>query len=216
MESSISVVGVASPYAWDIVESARRRGIEVHCVDNFGDADPLLPNLSGLNSQTDRSIPFVIGLSSAAGRANAAMAAFTEGFGNPVALVDPSCSVASTSTVRHGAYINAGSVVASNTVIGCHANINRSSSIGHDNQIGFASSIAPGAVLTGGISVEATATVGAGAIILPRIVVGRGAIVGAGAVVTKDVPEYAVVVGSPARIIQILPRLEGPRTCPHC
>ena len=154
MESSISVVGVASPYAWDIVESARRRGIEVHCVDNFGDADPMLPNLSGLNSQTDRSIPFVIGLSSAAGRANAAMAAFTEGFGNPVALVDPSCSVASTSTVRHGAYINAGSVVASNTVIGCHANINRSSSIGHDNQIGFASSIAPGAVLTGGAATE--------------------------------------------------------------
>ncbi len=42
-------------------------------------------------------------------------------------------------------------------------------------------------------------TLGAGSITLPGITVGRWAMVGAGAIVTHDVPDYAQVVGSPAR-----------------
>ena len=42
------------------------------------------------------------------------------------------------------------------------------------------------------------------AMILPGVCVGRHAIVGAGAVVTKDVPDYAVAVGNPARVIKWL------------
>lgn len=55
-----------------------------------------------------------------------------------------------------------------------------------------------------GITVRCGASVGAGAVLLPGITVGRGAMVGAGAVVTGDVPDLAVVVGNPARIVRIL------------
>lgn len=48
--------------------------------------------------------------------------------------------------------------------------------------------------------ISRNASIGAGAVILPGVKVGIGAMVGAGAVVTKSVPSYAVVVGSPARI----------------
>ena len=49
-------------------------------------------------------------------------------------------------------------------------------------------------------TVKKGATVGGGAVLLPGITVGQGAMVGAGAVVTKSVPPYAIVAGSPARI----------------
>lgn len=48
------------------------------------------------------------------------------------------------------------------------------------------------------------ASIGGGATILPGITIGRHAMVGAGAVVTRPVPERAVVVGNPARIVRYL------------
>ena len=44
--------------------------------------------------------------------------------------------------------------------------------------------------------------VGHGAFILPGVKIGNGAVVAAQSVVTKDVPAYAVVAGSPARILR--------------
>lgn len=44
--------------------------------------------------------------------------------------------------------------------------------------------------------------IGASSIILPGVTIGNGAVVAAGSVVTKDVPEYAVVAGNPARIMK--------------
>lgn len=54
--------------------------------------------------------------------------------------------------------------------------------------------------------VEATrvkrgAAIGTHATIMCGITIGEGALVGAGAVVTKDVPDYAIVAGVPARVI---------------
>ena len=49
--------------------------------------------------------------------------------------------------------------------------------------------------------VEQGASIGSGATILAGVTIGTHALVGAGAVVTRDVPPYAVVVGTPARVI---------------
>ena len=51
------------------------------------------------------------------------------------------------------------------------------------------------------VVIEDDVWIGARVIFLPGVRVGRGAIVGAGAVVTKDVPDYALVVGNPARVV---------------
>lgn len=44
--------------------------------------------------------------------------------------------------------------------------------------------------------------IGMRSIIMPGVKIGNGAVIGAGAVVTKDVPDYAVVGGIPARVIR--------------
>jgi acetyltransferase-like isoleucine patch superfamily enzyme len=46
--------------------------------------------------------------------------------------------------------------------------------------------------------------IGANAVILPGVTIGRHVVVAAGAVVTKDVPDYSLVAGVPAKEIKKL------------
>jgi UDP-2-acetamido-3-amino-2,3-dideoxy-glucuronate N-acetyltransferase len=48
--------------------------------------------------------------------------------------------------------------------------------------------------------VKRTASIGSNATIISGVTIGEGALVGAGAVVTDDVPDYAIVLGVPARV----------------
>lgn len=52
----------------------------------------------------------------------------------------------------------------------------------------------------GKILIKKGASIGAGVIVLPDITIGKYAMVGAGSVVTKDVPDYALLYGNPAKI----------------
>ena len=45
------------------------------------------------------------------------------------------------------------------------------------------------------------ASIGSGATILPGLSIGEGALVGAGSVVTRDVPDFAIVAGNPAKVV---------------
>lgn len=52
------------------------------------------------------------------------------------------------------------------------------------------------------IIIEEGVWVGDSVIILPGITIGKGAVIGSGSVITKNIPEYAIAVGNPAKIIK--------------
>ena len=56
-------------------------------------------------------------------------------------------------------------------------------------------------VTEGPVHIKTGAWIGSGAIVLPSVTVGQQAVVAAGSIVTKDVADYAIVAGNPARTI---------------
>jgi acetyltransferase-like isoleucine patch superfamily enzyme len=59
-----------------------------------------------------------------------------------------------------------------------------------------------GSIITSQIIIKDYAWISFNVIILKGVTIGEGAIVAAGSVVTKDVPDFAVVAGNPAKIIK--------------
>lgn len=54
----------------------------------------------------------------------------------------------------------------------------------------------------GNVEIGDDAWIGVSAIILPGVRIGKGAVVGAGAVVTKNIPDYGIAIGVPAKVIK--------------
>lgn len=79
-----------------------------------------------------------------------------------------------------------------------------SSSYPDNSRLNFHPEVKPMLQKLGPITLENDCWVGAGAIIFPNVTLGKGCIVGSGAIVLKDVPPYAVVVGSPAKVVRTL------------
>ncbi|WP_322488679.1 acyltransferase [Chloroflexus sp.] len=55
-----------------------------------------------------------------------------------------------------------------------------------------------------GISIGDGSWIGSGSIILDGVRIGKNVVIGAGAVVTKDIPDYCIAVGNPARVVRNL------------
>ena len=97
-------------------------------------------------------------------------------------------------TVKSGVFLWDGTRIADNVFIGPNATFT--------NDLHPRSKIYPETFQ--GIIIKEGASIGANATLLPGITIGKNAMVGAGAVVVKDVPDQAVVVGNPAKVIRYI------------
>ena len=112
-------------------------------------------------------------------------------------------------TVGEGAVCCANTMLNVDIVIGRHFHCNIFSYVSHDCRIGDFVTFAPRVSCNGRVVIDDYAFIGSGAVLKQGtqeapLRVGRNAIVGMGAVVTRDVPDGAVVVGNPAKVIRTL------------
>lgn len=81
----------------------------------------------------------------------------------------------------------------------------------YDHGITLEEPISRQAIATkGDIVIDDDAWLGVGATVLSGVRIGKGAVIGAGAVVTSDVPDGAIAVGVPARVVKRRAEIVGP------
>ena len=105
-------------------------------------------------------------------------------------------------TIGEGTVIAPGVIINADAVIGKHCIINTAAIVEHDCVVEDYVHLSPNCALAGGVSVGEGTHIGIGAKVIQGIKIGKWATIGAGAVIIKDVPDYAVVVGNPGRIIK--------------
>ena len=123
----------------------------------------------------------------------------------PGAIIREKVEIGEGAVIMMGAVINIGAVVGKGTMIDMGAVLGGRATVGDRCHIGA------GTVLAGVVEpasatpviIEDNVLVGANAVVIEGVHVGRNAVVAAGAVVIEDVPENAVVAGSPARVIKM-------------
>lgn len=130
---------------------------------------------------------------------------------NVPARIEPGAIIREKVTIGEGAVIMMGAVINIGAAIGKGTMIDMGAILGSRATVGDHCHIGAGTVLAGVVEpasaapvvVEDNVLIGANAVVIEGIRIGRGAVVAAGAVVIADVPENAVVAGSPARIVKM-------------
>lgn len=151
-------------------------------------------------------------------------------FVHETAVVDPGVTIGEGTRIWHFSHVQSGARLGKNCILGQNVNVGNNVSIGHYVKIQNNVSVYEGVVLEDYVFcgpsmvftnvpvprgkypqvgaayykptvVREGASLGANSTIVCGHPIGRYAFVGAGAVVTREVPDYALVVGNPARIV---------------
>lgn len=149
---------------------------------------------------------------------------------NKYAVVDENVEIGEATKIWHFSHIQSGAKIGSHTIIGQNVNVGNNVRIGNyckiQNNVSVYEGVTledyvfcgPSMVFTNVLDprckypqvgakyylktlVKEGASIGANATIVCGNTIGKSAFIGAGSVVTKDVPDFALVVGNPAKII---------------
>ncbi|MET6991019.1 NeuD/PglB/VioB family sugar acetyltransferase [Sediminicola arcticus] len=125
-----------------------------------------------------------------------------EGYKTP-SFIHRTVSIAPDVILGEAVYMLAGNIVMPHTKIGNYLMINMGSTIAHHVHISDGVFMSSGVNLGALINVGENAYFGMGSTIMTGVkTVGKEALIGAGTVIIKDVPENAVMVGNPGRILR--------------
>lgn len=123
-------------------------------------------------------------------------------------LVHPDAYVHSSVSIGEGTVIFAGALIQPFAEIGQHVIVNTGVIVEHDCRVGNWAHLASGACLAGGVEVGEGALLGARGVVIPGKRIGRWSVVGAGSVVVRDIPDFSLAYGVPARVHKIMAKEE--------
>ena len=167
-------------------------------------------------------------------------------FIHDTAIVDDNVNLGSNISIWHFSHIMSGSIIGNNSVLGQNVMIGRKVVVGSKCKIQNNVSVYEGVILEDNVFcgpscvftnvinprsfvnrkkefkktlVREGSSIGANATILCGVTIGKFALIGAGAVITKDVKDYAIMVGNPANQIGWVStnghRLDNNLKCPE-
>jgi len=117
-------------------------------------------------------------------------------------LIHPNSEISQRALLQEGTVVMAGVSINSEVRIGKHCIINTNASIDHDCIIADFVHVSPNVALAGNVQVGEGTHIGIGSSVIQGVQIGKWCTIGAGAVIIRDVPDYAIVVGNPGKIIK--------------
>lgn len=157
----------------------------------------------------------------------------TEIYIHPTSIIDDGAQIGTGTQIWHFCHVMPGAVVGMNCKVGQNVFIDNNVTIGNgvkiQNNVSIYNGVSidddvfigPSVVFTNVTNprsfierkhefkqtmVKRGASIGANATILCGITIGKYAMIGAASVVTKDVPDYALIVGNPAKQVSVVTR----------
>jgi len=189
----------ASGHAKVIIEILEQQCIPI---TNLIDANTNIKTLLGypvLNKiSPDCNDEFIISIGNNAVRKKLATE-ISQTFGraiHPSAVISPRCEIGVGTAVMASVAINSG------TCVGNHVILNTNCVVDHDCKIDDFVHISPNAALAGNVTVGQGTHIGMGSCIIQGRKIGKWCVIGAGAVIIRDMPDFAVAVGNPGKIIK--------------
>ena len=198
--------GLAQEYAW-LVEEINDHGGSINLLGYLDDdADrsgqryldrPVLGPLARV--QEFSSAHFIVGVGDPHVRRAIVekVAAFNPRWTN---LISPTLRLHRSNRIGVGVMIGRYSDLTVGCTLGNHVMINIHAVLGHAVAVGDYSVVSPNVTINGEATLGSSCYVGANAFVR-NVRLADGATVGAGSVVVKDVPEYCVVAGVPAKVL---------------
>lgn len=119
-----------------------------------------------------------------------------------LSLVHPSAIIAEGVSIPEGTLIMAGAIINADAKIGSFCILNTKSSLGHDSYMSDYSSLASGAIIGGNVKIGYCSAISLGVSIIQNISIGNHTVIGAGALVIRDIDDYKMAFGVPAKEIK--------------
>lgn len=119
-----------------------------------------------------------------------------------ISIVDKSAIVSERASIGDGCFVGKMAIINSCATIGDDTVINTKSLVEHGCTVEDHVNISTNTTINGDVIVGEGTVLYSGTTVIGQRSVGKWSIVGAGAVVTKNIPDYVVAVGVPAKVIK--------------